>query len=82
MHHHTIVLAILGLLLVGVVLVFRTRAADATDGHLCAQEYASARSAAESLLVDARPPQRQLGRGEFPTSRSTCGELRQLGQVR
>jgi hypothetical protein len=78
----TILIALLGLALVGLFVLYRTRGVDIADGHLCAQAYAKARSAADSPLADAQPPERQLGRGEFTQPRSTCGELRRLGQVR
>jgi hypothetical protein len=72
-------------LLVVIVLVYflyQPRGLDAVDGHLCAQEYARARSASESTAIDARPPIRNRGRGELSTPSMTCGELRRSGNVR
>ena len=78
------ILGMAALLLVILVayFLFQPKGLDAIDGHLCAQEYARARSASESTLIDGRPPIRNRGRGELSTPNMTCGDLRRSGNVR
>jgi hypothetical protein len=75
-------IAALGFLILGAFFVYQTWGRDVVDGHLCAEEYARARSAADSTLIDARAPVRNRGRGELANPIPTCGELRRLGKVR
>jgi len=70
------------LLIPGVYFVYEPRGRDAVDGHLCAHEYARARSGADSAVIDARPPVQNRGRGQFTGPNPSCGELRRLGRVR
>ena len=75
---------LLGLLIVLIGVAFtwyQTTWRDASGAHVCAGLYRSARTAAESSLVDSRRPPIERGRGEYTTPIATCGELRKLGQV-
>ena len=74
-----------GLLVLGIagaLLLYQTRWRDPYEGHQCVQLYKSARTAAESSLVDSRRPPLLRGRGEYTGPIPTCGELRKLGKVR
>ena len=64
------------------ILVYQVMFRDVVEGHQCVQWYRAARTAAESSLVDSRPPLLQRGRGEYVGPIPTCGELRKLGKVR
>ena len=72
--------------LIGAVLVlyfiFVVSGRDAVEGHLCAQEYAHAKTHTDSVAIDARPPIKNRGEGEFSGPIPTCGELRRAGRVR
>ncbi len=70
------------LLIVGAYLLYDTWGRDAVDGHLCAQEYARAHTASDSVLIDARSPNQIRGQGELAGPIPTCGELRRLGKVK
>ena len=78
----TLIIVALALVVLGAFAVVQSRGRDAVDGHLCRQEYARAQSAADSALIDLRPPVRNRGRGESTIPNPTCGELRRLGKVR
>jgi|GEM_PF-2239156 len=73
---------VLIVLLVIAGLFYAPRYRDAVDGHLCAVEYAHARTANDSGMIDVAAPSRNRGRGELASPMPTCGELRRLGKVR
>ena len=70
------------LLLGGGIILYQTRVRDRLEGHLCVEWYTSARTLAESTIVDARRPPLHRARGEYTGPIPTCGELRKLGDVR
>jgi len=74
--------AFLILLLGGAIILYQTRVRDRLEGHLCVEWYTSARTLAESAVVDARRPPLHRGRAEYSGPIPTCGELRKLGDVR
>ena len=71
----------LGVVALILFLLFYTRVRDTAEGALCRSEYARARSAAESSIVDAHLPQRERGGAENTGPIPTCGELRKLGRT-
>jgi len=76
-----LIVAVLGLGVIAVVLVFLTSARDKLEGRLCRAQYALARSAADTSRVDAQLPPRERGSGENTGPNPTCGELRKLGRT-
>jgi len=81
------VTVLLGIVLLVVLLAIffvnqTTNGRDRIEGHLCAEEYAAARSLTDSARIDARPPIMNRGRGELGGPIPTCGELRRAGRVR
>jgi len=64
--------------LAGMVLTYyATGWRDLEDWSVCEQEYAAARSAADSAQIDLAPAHRERGRGEHTKSAMlTCGEYR------
>jgi hypothetical protein len=76
-------LFVLLVLLLGVgMLFYQTRLRDPMEGHLCVEWYKSARTLAESSIVDTKLPPLQRGRAQYTQPIPTCGELRKLGYVR
>ena len=74
---------VLMIVLVAIFFVYQTTSGrDRIEGHLCAEEYAAARSVSDSARIDARPPIKNRGRGELAGPIPTCGELRRAGRVR
>ena len=70
------------ILVLGVGIIFyQTRYRDRVEGHLCIPWYKSARTLADTLIVDSRLPPLERGRGEYTAPIPTCGELRHLGRV-
>ena len=73
---------VLVIVLVAIFFEYQTSGRDTIEGQLCAQEYAAARSAADSARIDARPPLKNRGGAELAGPIPTCGELRRAGRVR
>ena len=82
MRASTLLLALIITAVLAVFFIYQTESRDAIDSHLCAQEYSNARTARDSAKIDARPPMRERGRGEYTTPQVTCGELRRIVKVR
>ena len=77
------ILTVLGFVVVVVAIaLWETRWRDFEEGHLCAEQYARAKSAADSGVIDAHAPIRNRGSGEFTGPNLTCGELRRVGRVK
>ena len=73
---------VLMIVLVAIFFVYQTSGRDTIEGQLCAQEYAAARSPADSARIDARPPLKNRSGGELASPIPTCGELRRASRVR
>jgi len=74
--------ALLVLALGGGILAYQRWWRDPLEGHQCVHWYKSARTVAESSIVDLKRPPLQRGGGEFTAPIPTCGDLRKLGKVR
>ena len=64
------------------LLYYQTRVRDPLEGHLCLVWYQSAKTRADSSVVDRRLPPVARGGGEYTGPIPTCGELRKLGHIK
>jgi len=71
----------LALILAAAAAVLYMRMSERRGAPNCAQAYATARSAADTILVDAQAADPEPGRLEAAYNVS-CGELRRRGQLR